>query len=338
MTFIDGTWLYLSTPKLSEDYGVREFHIDYGKLPRILGQKITERLGISELDIVRTHLFGSNAVNYDWRDEEIVQARSDFFDMLKEEHHYEVEIYSVNFRKRRIRRSDRDPADDFEPREKCVDIALATSMLFHATVSNAYDVALAIIGDRDYIPLLQCVRRLGKRVVIASIRQNCAQELSDPLDRARIKDADIVWLNDLIAEIELKFERQQLICQSPLHQGDKKFWTDYRPRRGEKLYCPECRKKFAEQKSAALEEYVSDAETNGITEEYPLTGSIKKIILDRGFGFIAGDDGQDYYFHMTDLRDLEWSSNLLNHLVQFNVKQKPSKEKAGAAKEVRKKE
>lgn len=347
MIFIDGTWLYLSTSKLSQDYGVKEFHIDYGKLPKVLGQKISESLGIPRIDIVRTNLFGSNAVNYDWRDEEYVKARSDFFEMLKEEYHYEVEIFPVDFRKRRIRKADRDPSDDFEPKEKCVDVALATSILYYAAIPNAYDIALAIIGDRDYIPMLQHVRWLGKRTVIASIKKNCAAEFADSLDKARIKDADIIWLNDLIAEIELKFERQQLLCNSPLHVGDKKFWTDYRPRKGEKIYCPDCRKRFAEQKTKAMEEYVSnngyaesetDSDTAMVTDtaynEQILNGYIKKVIFDKGYGFISAEDKNDYFFHISDLVDMDWHQDLELIKVQFTVKQKPSAEKSGAAKNV----
>ena len=26
-------------------------------------------------------------------------------------------------------------------------------------------------------------------------------------------------------------------------------------------------------------------------------GTVKKVIADRGFGFITGDDGKDYFFH-----------------------------------------
>ena len=28
-----------------------------------------------------------------------------------------------------------------------------------------------------------------------------------------------------------------------------------------------------------------------------LTGSVKKVVADRGFGFITAEDGQEYFFH-----------------------------------------
>jgi len=32
-----------------------------------------------------------------------------------------------------------------------------------------------------------------------------------------------------------------------------------------------------------------------------LTGSVKKIVSERGFGFIAADDGQEYFFHRSGI-------------------------------------
>jgi cold shock protein len=31
------------------------------------------------------------------------------------------------------------------------------------------------------------------------------------------------------------------------------------------------------------------------------TGTIKKVVSDRGFGFITGEDGKDYFFHREGL-------------------------------------
>jgi CspA family cold shock protein len=33
-----------------------------------------------------------------------------------------------------------------------------------------------------------------------------------------------------------------------------------------------------------------------------MTGTIKKLVSDRGFGFIQAEDGNDYFLHATDLQ------------------------------------
>lgn len=33
-----------------------------------------------------------------------------------------------------------------------------------------------------------------------------------------------------------------------------------------------------------------------------MTGTIKRLARDRGFGFIQGENGQDYFFHQSELR------------------------------------
>jgi cold shock CspA family protein/uncharacterized LabA/DUF88 family protein len=344
MVFIDGTWLYFSTPKLAASYGKEDFHVDYGKLPGVLAEEVGRQLGSAEVDVVRTYLFGSYAWNADLQDEDKVQRRLDFFTMLKEEFHYEVETFPINFHGRRLRREDRDPTDTFEPKEKCVDIALTTSMLYFAAIPYAYDIAIALVGDQDYKPVLQHVRRLGKRLAIASIKSSCAPEFADPRDDARVKDFDIIWIDDLLQRLELKYERHQLACESPTHKGSRRVWTTFHPRKGQRFYCDDCRAVFAKEKQSAHLEFISgevepapSAEAiSSAHPEQPIVGRIKKKFPERGFGFIVGPDGKDYFFHLTDLRaGLEFERIEESDEVVFDVKKRPSSGKAGAAGNVR---
>jgi|YelNatPaOPRAMG01_1025707.scaffolds.fasta_scaffold35752_2 cold shock CspA family protein len=344
MLFIDGTWLYSNTSRLAESYGKEDYQMDFGKLPHALAAEVSKQMGNVEVDVVRTFLFGSYASNYDIRDEEAVQRRLDFFSMLKEEYHYEVEIFPINFRGRRLRKADRDPNDTFEPKEKCVDIALAASMMYYAAIPGAYDIAIALIGDQDFIPVLQLVRRLGKRLAICSIKGSCAPELSDIRDEARVKDFDTIWLNDLLGQLELRYERHLLECEAPFHKGDRKVWTTFHPRKGRKFFCDECRAEFAKLKQAAVQELL------GIQEEAPtpsdaepcikpgtiLTGIVRKKMADRGFGFVQTDDGKEYFFHITDLSPgLEFDQIEEGAVVQFEVRREPTHDRAGAAQAVR---
>lgn len=346
MLFVDGTWLYRNTPRLGEVYGTRDFHIHYGLLPRALGDEVARQLGIPELDLVRTYLFGSYPANYDLRDEEAVQRQLDFYATLKEEYHYEVETFPIDFRGRRLRREDRAPGDRFEPKEKCVDIALAAAVLYYAAIPFAYDIAMLVVGDRDYRPVLQQVRRLGKRAAIASIQGCCTPEFSDPEDKLRVKDFDLVWLNDLINKIELKFERHQRECASPLHVGDRRVWTTYHPRKREQFFCEDCRRRFAQEKAAAQEAYVAVAPGgNGSPEDSNhalpalltgCAGKVKKLVRDRGFGFVQRDNGQEYFFHLTDLEvGLNWDTLEEGHVVIFDIRRESAGGKAGAAARLR---
>jgi cold shock CspA family protein len=66
------------------------------------------------------------------------------------------------------------------------------------------------------------------------------------------------------------------------------------------------------------------------------TGRVRRIIYDKGYGFIVGDDGFDYFFHWTALNrkskffrqvlegdkvrfDLEYSDNVKGYRVSSNT-------------------
>jgi hypothetical protein len=346
MLFIDGSWLYRTTPRLSYHYrsslhpgspgSASDYKMDYGELPRVVAKTIGERLGIPDVDIVRSHLFASIPVNADPLDAALVSRQQDFFDMLKEEYHYEVELFPIDFRGRRIRPQDRDPSDSFSPQEKCVDIALASVMLYLAAIPQAYDIAVVVLGDRDYLPVLQHVRRLGKRVAIVSGKGACPPEFSDPLDAARVKDVDIVWLDDHLAELELRYEPQQLECQSPSHRGARAVWTTYRPRKGRPFYCDECRERYAREQDEATRQPAPDLSGFAVPPEC-LCGWVEKMLeKDTGpFGFLRSEDGRGFYFNPHALEDVAWGQLGERDVVTFSVLREPSGEKAGAATRVR---
>lgn len=306
MLFIDGTWLYRNTARLANSYGKTDFRLDYGRLPQVLAEEIGRQLNGVDVHVVRTYLFGSYADNCHDLDKEDVTSQLDFFSRLKEDYHYEVELFPLDFVGKRLRKIDRGPQDDFEPKEKCVDIALATAMLYYAAMPHAYDVAIGVVGDRDFMPVLQHVRRLGKQVAIASIKGSCAREFTDPRDNeAGVKDFDLVWLDDLLHRLELKYERHQLECQSPTHVGDRHVWTTYHPRKFQKFFCEACRLQYKEE---GQQPYAGGGGLNLKRERGPqaepgttLRGIVMKKDPDRGFGFIKGEDGQDYFFHLSGL-------------------------------------
>jgi uncharacterized LabA/DUF88 family protein len=65
--------------------------------------------------------------------------------------------------------------------EKGVDILLATDMLSLA-YRDAYDTAILVSGDSDYIPVVEMVQQLGKRVENASFKKTSSYELRKVCD------------------------------------------------------------------------------------------------------------------------------------------------------------
>jgi CspA family cold shock protein len=54
------------------------------------------------------------------------------------------------------------------------------------------------------------------------------------------------------------------------------------------------------------------------------TGTIKKLVADRGFGFITADDSKEYFFHRDGLdRSLDFDRLNGGEKVQFEIEQSP---------------
>lgn len=61
-----------------------------------------------------------------------------------------------------------------------------------------------------------------------------------------------------------------------------------------------------------------------IWRSFVTTGTIKKVIADRGFGFITAEDGKDYFFHRDGLTaSLDFDRLAGGERVSFDVEQSP---------------
>ena len=54
------------------------------------------------------------------------------------------------------------------------------------------------------------------------------------------------------------------------------------------------------------------------------TGTVKKVVADRGFGFITADDAKEYFFHRNSLDSTLVFDRLVGgEKVKFDVEQSP---------------
>ena len=331
MIFIDGTWLYRNQPALQKEYG-EDYQIDYEKLPTVISRILAEQVH-RDVEVVRTYFYCSIPTNVKPIDQEAVDKQQDFYNLLREEFHYEVEQYPIDFHGRRLRYADRvaeDPNDDFFPEEKCVDIALATGMLYFAAIPYAYDIAIALVGDEDFRPVLQHVRRLGRRVAIVTINSpSLASQYKDSLDKARIRDFDPIFLNDHLPDLQLKVERRQVECAGHNHVGPRLVWTTLRLRGGAPFFCDKCREEHRSERARA------DAELQTHMGALPaldravygtaVPGVITKLVKEKMIGFVRAASGSEYYFHARDLEGANYTDlRELSDVLAFQVLREPS--------------
>lgn len=54
------------------------------------------------------------------------------------------------------------------------------------------------------------------------------------------------------------------------------------------------------------------------------TGTIKKLVQDKGFGFIQGTDGADVFFHHSSVADQQFDNLTEGQKVEYTVEQSGS--------------
>lgn len=53
------------------------------------------------------------------------------------------------------------------------------------------------------------------------------------------------------------------------------------------------------------------------------TGKIKKLVRERGFGFISDTDGSEVFFHQSSLMDVKFDALSEEQAVEFEVEKSP---------------
>lgn len=54
-----------------------------------------------------------------------------------------------------------------------------------------------------------------------------------------------------------------------------------------------------------------------------MIGLIKRVVEDRGFGFLKTDSGEEYFFHISGLKNCDFRDLRVGQRVSFEVDQSP---------------
>ncbi len=92
-------------------------------------------------------------------------------------------------------------------------------MLHYATVPDAYDVAVLVTGDKDFMPAMIRTRQKGKKVCLASMRNSCNYDLLNP--SSHVRDLDVIFLEDYLHDLIVPDQRLlDLEKSSPISPDD----------------------------------------------------------------------------------------------------------------------
>jgi len=228
MIFIDGSWLFHNKGEIMAAFNDPEFKINYQSIPEVIARHLEGHTNMA-VDVARTCFFGSIPVNKPNFDPTAQQA---FYDYLQKDCRFEVEIFEIDFKNQ----------PNYSPQEKCVDIGVATSMMYYAAMPGAMDVAALVAGDYDYMPLLRRVRMMGKRTLLVALRKlgNVYPTSQRLLYSTDLFDFPPLFLEEHLDEIRLVKEKRIRQCDTC---GTEEL-TDWS---GRFFYCQTCRARHREE-------------------------------------------------------------------------------------------
>jgi len=169
MIFIDGSNVY---------WGLKNFNKVNGTKHKISYSKLVEQLCNGRY-CVRTYYYCSAPVPPP-------EEQNKFMDSLR------FSGIQVVDKKLKTRKDDRGTYTV----EKGVDVALVIDFLSLAW-ENAYDVAIIVSGDADFVHAIEKVKAKGKRVEVVSFKDSISGEIR------RVSDTPFVNLDDIIDKVKI---------------------------------------------------------------------------------------------------------------------------------------
>jgi uncharacterized LabA/DUF88 family protein len=118
--------------------------------------------------------------------------QTEFYKFIKNEMRFEVQLFKLGSK---YYQCPNCGAARWVRVEKGVDVALATKLLTLAN-ERAYDTAVLVGADRDFLGTIQAVKDRGLRVEIYAWRGSISDEM------CAASSAPVVYLNDIRQEIE----------------------------------------------------------------------------------------------------------------------------------------
>ncbi|CAJ1967029.1 unnamed protein product [Cylindrotheca closterium] len=210
MIFVDGTWLYYSLHEAQSPIHLRygsgwqyKYKFDWNSLPRVICKSLQEQdknLGWSTMaqdtkrsgrpiEVVRVMVYTSYKTD--------TPKHSFRYQMFQEMMNAKYDVHMM---------------ETVGRVEKCIDIQLAVDMLHYATVPDAYDIAVLLSGDKDFMPAMIRTRQKGRRVGLASTRTACNRVLRE---NSNIKDYDVVFLDDYLDELLIPMKKDEAFLGNP---------------------------------------------------------------------------------------------------------------------------
>jgi len=249
-TFIDGSWLYHNQEMLVRAFG-GPYKIDFSKINlvalKFLRQHYANMFGMEGpmLDLVRTYYYASVPANVHPNDQLKLEDQRKFYTMLSDSLGFELIIHEIDFRGHFMAMQDRielENEPNFLPKERTVDMALGINMLYLAAI-NAYDIAIAVLGDADYQPALDRVRQLGKRILIFTIGGSAAYDYLYPKPTSRFSDFPVIRFQDYLEDLRLspRTERERPVFAYTCAKCGKVFESTYKAAPKQNMYCDEHR-------------------------------------------------------------------------------------------------